>query len=399
MSNYGLSDKGFKRLKYDNIIERMEKRAVDLFGEGIATGEKTVLGLFFRVVAWFISNIWELAEKVYNSGYVDTAEGIQLDHVSKYIGITRLKALKATGEIKVYGQDGIEVEEGFLVETDGGVQFKTIQSGIINDGSVTLGIEAVEAGESGNVGSYNITNIVNPTVGIDEVNNENETSGGRDLESDEELRERYDRSISRVGSSTLESIRGTILDIDGVRDARVEHNNTMEEKDGIPPKSIAPFVFEGDDNEIANAILDTKAGGIKSHGDTVVTVEDTMGIEHDIGFTRPDKVDIYVKVDLQVNENYPIDGDTQVVTKIVEYIGGEDQDGQIYDGLGLNDDVVYTFLIYVMHEVAGIVDIDLYIDTEELEEPDSSKQVNIPISISEVAITSYEKVDVNSEEA
>ena len=50
------------------------------------------LALFLRVIAFALSLLWAVAERVYYAGYVDTAIGQSLDYAVKYAGIARRPA-------------------------------------------------------------------------------------------------------------------------------------------------------------------------------------------------------------------------------------------------------------------------------------------------------------------
>ena len=115
-----------------------------------------------------------------------------------------------------------------------------------------------------------------------------------------------------------------------------------------------------------------------------------MGTDHTIAFTRPDFIDVYVEADITTNGDFPTDGEDEVQTEIIKYIGGEDADGEEYDGLTLGEDVIRTKIISAIHNVDGITDVELEIGTA----PDALEKANIGINIREVATTEYEKVDV-----
>jgi len=391
---FGLTDKGFKRKRYTDIIESMETRAKNLFGENVNLTERSPLGLFIRVIAWSLGIVWQLAEKVYNSAYVDTAEGTQLDHVAKYIGIQRRPAERAVGEVTITGDDGTTIPAGFLVATGDDIEFETTQLAIIGaGGNVTVGIIAREPGAGSNVPAGTITKIINPTAGVDSVTNPEPTAGGRNEETDAELRDRYVLSVAKGGASTIDSIRASLLDTPGVRAALVVANNTMEvDADGRPPKSVECYVLGGKAADVGKTILGTKAAGIQAHGSEPVVVKDDAGLDHTIYFSFAQVQAIWVNVALVTNPEYPADGDAQVKTQIIRYLGGTDADSQEYAGITMGEDAIYTRLIKVVYRVPGIEDVDLEVST------DGSVFVkeNILISPSEVAETDHVKVVVTS---
>ncbi|ABR46664.1 conserved hypothetical protein [Alkaliphilus metalliredigens QYMF] len=394
MPSFGLGAKGFKRKKYNDIIESMNTRARNLFGEDVNVSPRSPLGLFFRVISWSVAILWQLAEKVYFSGYVDTAEGNQLDYVGKYIGIERRLAQLSEGELTITGDASTIVPQGFVVETNDGIQFQTIEEATIDGaGEVTVPIQAIVAGIESNVPANTITEITNPTEGIDEVTNTAPTTNGRNPELDQEFKERYAISVSRGGASTLDSIRASLLELDGVRASLVVENNTMiTDADDRPPKSIECYVLGGNSEDVGKSILDTKAAGIESFGEETVTVNDDSGNPHDIKFTYADVVDIYSNISITKNDKYPTNGDDLVRTELIKFIGGLDEDSNVYTGLGMGQDVVYTRLIKVIYRIDGIDDVDLEIGVDGI----NYSVNNIVIAQAEVAEIDYTKVVVTS---
>lgn len=392
-----LDEKGFKRKRFADLFSEMELKAKEVFGEKINTSDRSPLGVILRLFAWALSLLWQQMENVYNSAYVDTATGNPLGYIGKYIGIRKRLKEKAKGVITVSGDPGEFIQKGLRVKTKKNIVFETIQDAVIGtDGRINIPIIAVVAGRTGNVDAGEITDLVNPQPFQITITNAEKTTGGRDDETDPEFRDRYDRSLATGGSSTTASIEATILALPGVRDCIVDENTTMVEKSGIPPKSVAPLVLGGDDQEIATSILKTKSGGIRSFGDTEVTVIDTKGNAHVIGFSRPKTSDIYVNVSLTIDSEFPPNGKDLVRTEIIKYIGGEDQDGTEYNGLGIGkkstgQKVVYTKIISAIQEVPGISDLVLRIGTT----PTQLSSGNITIPDKSVPKTSWEKVTVS----
>ena len=374
----GLTPMGFDRKTYTEIMTDKEQLARSMFGDNVHLGDNSPLGKFIRVIALEESKIWETAENVYNSAFVNTAEGINLNHVCKYIGISRQPATKATGEVTFEGDDDTVVPAGFLVETAEKVQFRVTEAGVVAAGDVTVPVQAVLTGVDGNVPAGTVTLITNPTVVLTSVTNAAAMTGGQNMETDAALRARYQMSVARPGSSTSESIEATLLNIDGVTDAICRVNETMAPVGGIPAKSIAPIVYGGADAEIADAIFDTKAAGIQSAAvppvpnplAVEVTVTDSRGVDHVIGFARPDEIDIYVDTELLTDANYPLTGDANVEAAIVAYL----------NNLNLGEDVIYTRLIAEIQTVPGIVDINhLLVDT-----------IAIPVGTANISIADLE---------
>lgn len=389
MADFGLTPQGFKRKTYPDILESMKARARAFFGEDVNLSDKSPLGLFIQSITWEYARLWEEAEKVYYSGYIDSAEGVSLDGVAKYAAATRKGPQYATGYILAIGDEGTEVTPAFIAGTKNKVYFKPDATYTLEAEPTRVNIICLDTGKEGNVPAETITEIITPLAGLESITNPEPTTDGQDTEVDPEFRDRYYRSLAAGGSSTSAAVEAALLEIPTVKDVKVEENDTMEIVNGLPPKCIAPYVFGGDDAEVAQTILQAKAGGIQSYGTTQIEAIDTRGYRHLVGFTRPASKDIYVKVTITKNVQYPADGDTQVRTAIIKYIGGRGIDGAEYKGLGLGQDVVLNKIIMAIN-IYGVDDLVIELSTDGIE----YNATNIPISKMEIANTDFEKVVV-----
>lgn len=99
--NWGLTDKGFYRPTYTVLLNALEYKARELYGDGINLTVRSPLGIFLRILAWIWNILFACLEDVYNSRFVDTAVGTSLYHLGNAIGMQLLTEGKATGYIKV----------------------------------------------------------------------------------------------------------------------------------------------------------------------------------------------------------------------------------------------------------------------------------------------------------
>lgn len=388
---FGLNDKGFKRKRYADIRNDLATQWKEKFGENSRTEEKSVNGILISLIAYVASPLWMLAEKVYNNSFVHKAEGNSLSGLVENRFMQRRPAEKSQGEVVITGEPGTTIEAGFTVSRiNSYVTVEDVEIGV--GGTVVAWVEAIIAGANGNAPANTVIEIDTPLVGVDSVTNPEPIIGGREEETDTELKERYERSYAIGGSGTLPSIEAALLGLPQVRDARVYENTTMVGNNGVPPKSIAPFVYGGDDDEIARAIFEMKAGGIQSFGNIEKIVADSRGEPHIVGFTRPDVVEVFAEINLDTDSDFPVNGLEQVRSKIIEYIGGIDEDATEYSGLGQGQNIIYTRIIAAIQKVPGIVDIPVL----KIGKQDPPTETgNVDILRDEVAITDWEKVVVN----
>ncbi|MFJ7841575.1 baseplate J/gp47 family protein [Lysinibacillus sphaericus] len=387
-----LDKTGFKRKTYSELVDSMSAKAKEKFGADANTTERSVLGIIIRIMAWFFSLLWQDTEDVFHSAYRKTAEGNQLDMLLPYAGITRNLADFSYGQIEVIGTPNHFIESGFLVSTENDIYFETLYDLTLNEeGKGFVDIVAYEIGARGNVGANTITQIVNPDADIISVNNVSKTNGGREKETDAEARERADITVEGIGSATTAAIRTNLLKISSIRAAKVIENYKDEvDQYGTPPRSIQAFVLGGSDEEIAKAIHEKKAGGIQPYGTTYVDVLDLSGEVKQIGFTRANEVNVYIKVNVTTNTSFTSNGVNQIKTALIKYVGGTDVNNNTYAGLNMGDDVVVSRLIAKTYSVDGIEDVIVEVSKDGVNYNDS----NVIIGLQEVAQTHFNHIEV-----
>ena len=165
-----LSETGFSRRTFDDILNDKIERAKEMFGEDIDTSELTPLGKFFRINAYDQSLVEELAELIYYAIFPNTASGVSLDRLCVFVGIRRNSATKSQYKVSVTGTAGGTVPQGFLVGTETEINFENLQDTVIDDnGKATITVECVESGIIGNVPYSSITEIVNPSADVESI--------------------------------------------------------------------------------------------------------------------------------------------------------------------------------------------------------------------------------------
>ena len=387
-----LDRNGFKRKTYDDLLTDMSNKAKELFGADANVSERAVLGILLRIMAWFLSLSWQAIEAVYHSGYRKSAEGAQLDKLLPYAGITRNLAEYATGEVMLTGTPGYTEPAGFLVGTEYDVNFETIEDCTLDESGIGFAkVVCTQIGSIGNVGPERITMIVNPNADITAVTNHLKTTGGRDKETDQAARERADITVEGIGNGTVAAIRTALLKISDMRAVRVIENDTMQtDSYNTPGKAVQAFVLGGSDEEIGQAILDSKSGGIQAYGTTYVTVKDDSGTDQRVGFTRAEEVNIHARVVVSTDSTFTANGLDDVKNALVKYIGGTRTDAQVVAGLNMGEKVVYAKALATIFSVTGVTDVDLQISTDGI----SYDTENINTAIYQVAQIDSANIEV-----
>ncbi|AMX00407.1 baseplate J/gp47 family protein [Rummeliibacillus stabekisii] len=387
-----LTSKGYKRESYEDILERLDVKAKELFGQDANTGARSALGILLRIMAFVLALVWQDNENVYYSGYRKTAEGRQLDALLPYAGITRNPATYADGPVVLSGTPGTTIEMGFTVGKEDETLYYTLEESTIeSDGTATVDVMCQVSGAIGNAEIGEINQIINPIDGLESVTNPIAFTNGKEQETDQEVRERADTTVEGLGSATTASIRTELLKVSGVRAAYVDENYSDEiNVYGTPSRAIQAFVLGGSDEDVAKAVFKKKSGGIQPYGQTYITVLDDAEQPKAVGFTRAQTVQIYAKVSLKKNNSFEADGQNQVIKAIVQYIGGSDAESNTYIGLNMGEDVILSKLIARIYGVNGIDDVDVLLSTDG----SLYEASNIEIKLQQVAQITAANIEV-----
>lgn len=347
----GLTDNGFVRRTYDDILNAKIQRAKELFGEDIDTSDLTPLGKFIRINAYDQALAEEELEAVYYARFPNTATGQSLDRLLVFGGLTRNPAVSAVYSVKITGAADTVIEPGFLVGTETGIQYYTTEEATIGaGGTVTVNAACTEAGVIGNVSAPAINLIVNPDANITAVAGVERVSAGTDTESDAALRKRLQAAYAGASSSNADAIRAALLRIPTVLFAAVVVNDgDKADADERPPHSFECYILGGEDyeDEIGQTIFDKRPIGIKTVGDKAVTVTDASGNAQTVHFSYSPHVQIHVKAQIKTSSAYPSDGAGRIYSAVAGYI----------DGLGIGTSLVLSTLYGQIYSVPGVTEV------------------------------------------
>lgn len=258
----------------------------------------------------------------------------------------------------------------------------TPATGTITADPTTAGnVQAVETGPiQALAGTLN--QIVTQVSGWTKSGNGVDATLGANAETDAAFRIRRNAALLGSGSATLNAIRGSLLILLNVLQVKVFENVTdVTDINGRLPHSVEAIVQGGADQDILDDIFDKKAGGIRTLGSTSGTVIDSQGDSHTISFSRPGSVLVYLELDLTVDSNYPVDGDTQVSDAVLAY------------GLTLEigeDVIVFPTLISSFASIPGITDVVVRIGSA----PGPTLDDNIIVPDSDIALFDSSRVTI-----
>ena len=200
--------------------------------------------------------------RLYQSLFIRTASGSDLDQHGEHYSLPRLDATRATATLTFEGTDGTVIPLDTLVTTAAqvgapAVAFRTAAGGTIgtpDTGTVEIAAVAVEAGAAGIVGAEALRFLANPIAGVSNVFNNEAAVEGSDVETDAAYRARLlERAAEDPGTATIDDYERLIDAIPGVGFRLVEpHWNgygtirvvILDEDGGIPSEPLLELVQE-----------------------------------------------------------------------------------------------------------------------------------------------------------
>lgn len=232
-----------------------------------------------------------------------------------------------------------------------------------------------------------ITKIVKSVAGMTSVVNVGPYIAGRLAETDIEFRRSYVDKIYNRSTSMVESIRSAILsEVQGILSCAVYQNDSnVVDSMGRWPHSVEVVVDGGDATEIAQQILNTKAGGISSYGSVEVTLPGEYGEEIVVRFNRPTYVKVWFRVGVTLSRttNPPINYveliKEQILAKVAELEAG---------------DSVIPQNFHLALSGIDYMDVSLFATTDEGEMPTSYDLRSVSISARERAMTDEGRIEV-----
>lgn len=244
----------------DQTEEAIRQRMLDSLPADLdkSEGSFTWDALSPAAIELALAAIW--AQEVLRRGFASTTFGAYLDLRCEEHGITRRPAVKATGQVTFTGTPGTPgtvIPAGTRVSTASSeaapaIFFATKSDATIGaGGTVTVDIEAVEAGASGNVAAGMITMLAQPVAGVTSVTNAAATTGGLDEEDDATLLSRYLQKVRSpsAGGNKADYVNWT-LEVAGVGGVSV-----VPVRDG--PGTVSIAIIGTDKKPASQELVDT----------------------------------------------------------------------------------------------------------------------------------------------
>ena len=295
---------GFKAESFTEILTRLSNGLKNIYGQDINLDQDSPDGQQLGIQANIISDFQDLALYIYNSMDPDLADGANFDKLLKLLARTRLPSSRSTVDIEMVLNKTVSIPASYTIKDLNNQNWIIGTAQTLDAGTHLVSFYSEDWG-SITAEPNTINEQVTILTEVVSINNPDSAVAGRDEESIVQVRERRNKILEINASSTIGSIIGKILDLNGVIDA-VPYENMTKIYDpvrDIQPNSYWIVVKGGDIAQISEIIAKDKTGGtgLKGKVETVYIekfVRQNGSIRefyHDVKFDRPTEVSIHIK--------------------------------------------------------------------------------------------------------
>ncbi|AGX43945.1 baseplate J/gp47 family protein [Clostridium saccharobutylicum] len=202
----------------------------------------------------------EIFKKVFAKSALENGYSEWLEKRCEEFGIYRKSGDKATGYITFIGQAGATILANTIVQTQTGLRYFTMDNAVIANGttSIKVKVAAEYIGSAYNKIANTITYLPIRLINITSITNEEAFENGYDVESNEDLCNRYIVKIQTPATSGNENhYKNWALEVVGVGDVKIfsETNLAGEHQNGCVKVVIVNSNKLGADSTLVSNVL------------------------------------------------------------------------------------------------------------------------------------------------
>ncbi len=387
-----LTETGYDRPILTEIADEILSEERGTISAQLDGSESSAIGNINTIFADQLAQGFEVLEEAINNFDPDNATDSRLVAIGLLTGVLRRGAQKglvtttvnldaaktfAAGDLVAHVQDDPDnrwVNKDEVTST--------------TSGNYSAVFEAETAGADFFAAAGTLTVIASPVDGWNSITNAADATEGTDEEDIEDFRLRRDASTAASGSGTVDAIRADLISVTGVLQVRVNENVTDAAVGDLPAHSFQAVIWDGstpaaDDDEIAQAIYDTRPTGIVAAGTESGTAVTAQGAEVTLAFARATAKPVYIDVEVVSSVGVSI-------ADVRAAILAEFADGQVEIG----DDVVIKRIEKAVMSLDGVDDLTF---VQIGFSPGPVGTVNLSVSDTEIATFSSGDITVTGD--
>ena len=222
-------------------------------------------------------------------GFIDDTFDTYLDKRVSEFGVYRKAGTKATGEIKVEGEEGAIITNGTLIKAND--LYFTVLNDIELPTDNILYVEANEVGYKYNLLANTEFELIEKNDKVTSLINETDFKNGVDIESDEDLRKRFVKIVNNPSASGNKAhYEEWALEVDGVGRAVIY---PLHAGNG----TVKVMVIGNDNKPVSEDILEN----------TRLHIEECMPIGVSLTVITPTNLNIVINSSIELKEGYELE--------------------------------------------------------------------------------------------
>ena len=310
-----------------DIRSEVEAEWRTAFGQDLPVDPETPQGVMITMETESRDALVRNNAEVANQINPDISGGIWLDAIWSLTGGSRRGATRSRlNGVEFRGIASTLIPAGSIATVSpSGERFRTLVN-ILLDGTgfATSTMEAINTGPIA-AAEGTLTEVASSVLGWEQVYNPSDAVLGQVVESDVASRRRRRQTLALQSNGSPEAIIARLYDTDGVRSLSFRENITNDPItiDGIsiPGHYIYACVEGGSDQDVANALFQSKAVGPGYAGSITVPVTDAAsGQVYDVNFDRPVERTFQARFTVKSS---PLDALNIIQNAVQSYVNGE----------------------------------------------------------------------------
>lgn len=332
-------ERGFQAPTEAAVLAGVQADMDAAFGGGLNPALETPQGQLASSVTAIIGD--KNSEFLFLASQVDPAfaMGRMQDGIARIYFLERDPARPTVIQVRCFGLSGVTIPVGSLVQAADGSIYSSTESGIIPpSGYVTLSFSNTVSGPTMCPAQ---TLVIYRTIpGWDSAVTVTDGAIGNNVEGRADFESRRSASVALNAQGSLPSVRGAVLNVDGVLDAFVTHNVTDAPVTTggvtIAAHSLYVAVLGGLAADIGQAIWTKAAPGCNFTGNTTVNVPDTTYTApyptYAVKYQVPDLVPVGIRVTLANSDRVPSNALDLIRGVVIPAFNGDDEGERVRIG-------------------------------------------------------------------
>lgn len=309
--------------------EVIKKRTLENIYLDIDKREGSIINEFASANALSLARAYIDMGDIISLGFIEDTFDTFLDKRVSEFGVYRKQGTKAVGEVKITVESEVTINNGTIL-TSGDLSFVVLND-ITTSSIDTLYVEALQIGTRYNLLAGTRFTMKNPPSGITELINESSFTGGLDLETDSELRDRFNKVVTNPSTSGNKAhYEEWALEVIGVSKATV-----YPLFDG--PGTVKVVVVGSDGLPVNESVLEA----------TQDYIDEVKPIGPKVVVATPEILQINISANIELNPMFLLE---DIISNVEEELAGYLK--------SVESEVVYNKIVGIIAKESGVVDFE-----------------------------------------